>query len=92
MKKAASNVAVAVNARIVNVGNSGIEDEGVMIGELVGEGEGVEVCVGDMEGVGDGEGVSIGMEPLRFGIASGFSDVRKGTKFTVPNVKSSLKS
>ena len=59
---AASNVIVA-SGRIIHVGNSGTEGEGVMIGLAVGvgEGEAVRDVVGDGEGDGLGEGVGEGV-------------------------------
>ena len=63
---------------------------GVGVGETVGEGVMVGVVVGD----GDVEGVcvGVGIDAFGSGIAWGLASVRKGTKFTVPKVKSFLLS
>ncbi len=66
------------------VGNSGTVGVGV--------GVGVEVNVEFWIGVGDGDAFVVDIGAFRLGNASGLGAVRKGTKFTIPKVKSSLKS
>lgn len=57
----------------------------------VGEGEGEGDGLGD--GEGDGEGVRVGVGVgVGIGGAAGFGPVKKGTKLTVPKLKSFLKS
>ena len=70
---AAINVAAKATGRGVQVGNSGIEGEGVKVGEV----EVIGVCVGDGVGVGVGVGVGDG---VIVGIAVG---VRVGVRVGV---------
>lgn len=66
------------------------EAEGDGLGDAFSVCVGVDVVVGD--GLGDCvEGVGVGFSSLELG-ASGFGSVKKGTKLTVPKVKSFLKS
>ena len=93
-----SSIATANSGRIIQVGNSGTVGAGV--GERVELGivEGVDCVVGVMDdvefwiGVGDGDAIVVDIEGFWLGNASGLGSVKKGTKFTVPKLKSFLKS
>jgi hypothetical protein len=69
------SVVIKVRGRIIHVGNSGIEGEGVIgwFGEVVGVSVNVVIGegVGDCEGVREGEGVVVDGSGVKEGVTVG---------------------